>query len=134
MITQLYGWAVMLSSFVMLFIIQVLSSINGLAYGQYSVLVMTNVYGENLTELILELLAIPGIILLVRSSSFPHQKQRRLDRTLSRSDDTTRGVLVVGQTKDRTNTSRSEPHGNPLMLRRRVLKFEPRDAGLATNR
>jgi hypothetical protein len=59
---KFYGWLIMVTSFFALLVVQASSTMNGLVDGQYSVLVATNVYGENYIELALEVLAIPAVI------------------------------------------------------------------------
>lgn len=59
---EVCGWAIMVASFLLVFAIQLSSTANGLLDGQYSVLMSTNIYGENFAELGLEILAIPAVI------------------------------------------------------------------------
>ena len=58
----MYGWLLMVVSFLILLMLQLASTESGIANGQFSVLVETNVYGENYLELALEILAIPAVL------------------------------------------------------------------------
>lgn len=63
---RVFGLAVLVTSYVLILAIQVLSTYDGLVMGQYSVLVKSNVYGESILELFLEVLALPAVILITR--------------------------------------------------------------------
>jgi hypothetical protein len=42
--------------------LQVASTVSGIIDGQFSVLVVTNIHGENYIELALEILAVPAVV------------------------------------------------------------------------
>jgi len=59
---QVFVGGVLLTSFLAVVLVQVISTVSGLSGGSYGLIIQTNSYGENYLELALELAALPGSI------------------------------------------------------------------------
>ncbi|MDA4134492.1 MAG: hypothetical protein OK441_02870 [Thaumarchaeota archaeon] len=63
---KLFGMGAMVAALVTILVILVSATVNGMVDGNYSVVVVTNDYGENFVELGLMILAIPAILSTAR--------------------------------------------------------------------
>ena len=63
---RLFGFAALLTCFVLIVVILAVASLNGLLSHRYAVEVFTNVYGEDWPEFLVLLLSIPSVVVLYR--------------------------------------------------------------------
>jgi len=61
-IYSVFVGGVLLSSFMAVVLVQVVSTVSGLSGGGYGLIIQTNSYGENYLELALEVAALPGSV------------------------------------------------------------------------